>query len=54
MNSVSRGPLKGTNPTTKRCSRCDAKLYVADRGFGSTAWACPKHGFDRQIVREQP
>lgn len=26
------------------CSECFAELYEADRGYGSTAWACPIHG----------
>ena len=36
--------------TTHRCSECYALLVEKDRGYGSTALACPTHGFDRQIL----
>lgn len=33
-----------------RCSECFGELYEADRGCGSTAWACPVHAFNRRIL----
>lgn len=52
-NSVQQGPpTKSSAPSVYRCSECRRELYKADRGYGSTALACPVHGFDRQIITE--
>lgn len=42
-------PVPPSPPTRKLCS-CRAELFEKYRGYGSTAWACPEHGFDRQII----
>lgn len=48
---TSTAPAPATEPRLiHRCSECFAELYDAERGYGSTALACPEHGFDRQIV----
>lgn len=48
---VQAGPPAPSRPeTVKRCSECFAELFVADRGYGSTALACPTHDFNRQIL----
>lgn len=44
-------PTPRTAPkTVERCDRCFAKLYLAERGNGSTSMACPNHGFQRMIL----
>ena len=45
--AIKRAPV----PTSRfRCSNCFHELFEADRGFGSTALACPNHNFERMIL----
>lgn len=50
VGSHSPESLPYSDPNIHRCSECFQELFEADRGYGSTALACPTHDFNRQII----